>query len=222
MKELFKMGFFGMIFILFLAYNDGKLDELKFIVKDEVVSAIYLPENNSSTREESNDKVSIVQETIEEPSVKSESNSNTIYIRPLGEVDLGDIAFATDVIEDFYGYNVVIQSEVGISPSMLTENGELSSVNTCAELSTSEKTIYITEKELYDINNNLLRGVASGNDQTIIVRGERRFMRETIIHEIGHTLGLKHCNDLTCIMSTNNDAYDSGDFCERCKEKLNK
>jgi predicted Zn-dependent protease len=53
-----------------------------------------------------------------------------------------------------------------------------------------------------------------------IVRGEKSFLKETIIHELGHTLGLRHCNDLTCIMAVDNDGFDSGTFCDKCSRQI--
>jgi predicted Zn-dependent protease len=67
-----------------------------------------------------------------------------------------------------------------------------------------------------------LRGYTTLYGKSIFVRSNRSFLKETIIHEIGHTLGLDHCDDLTCIMAINNDTYDSGDFCNKCKSKINK
>ncbi len=47
---------------------------------------------------------------------------------------------------------------------------------------------------------------------------------KTIVHEIGHSLGLPHCSDPNCIMFFSNWLGDtdrkSKFFCEKCKEKL--
>lgn len=50
-------------------------------------------------------------------------------------------------------------------------------------------------------------------------------LRSVIIHEIGHNLGLDHCNINKCIMSEENRKIpvldNSGnDYCDRCKRKL--
>ena len=86
-------------------------------------------------------------------------------------------------------------------------------------MKTSKKTIYITEQKLWN-NKHYLRGYAFLGGNVAIIRGVKSFLKETIIHEIGHLFGLNHCDDKTCIMGVDNDAYDSGDFCNKCKNQL--
>jgi archaemetzincin len=50
-------------------------------------------------------------------------------------------------------------------------------------------------------------------------------LRKTIIHEMGHNLGLVHCADDTCLMSETNGGIAElnkvgGDYCLKCKKKL--
>ena len=149
------------------------------------------------------------------------SDNHTVIVRALGNVDYGDLDFAADIIRDFYGYNVDISTPIDIEENMLSSDGGLISTKACYNLPVAVKTVFITDKLLYDEKGILLRGVTSGNEKTIIVRGEKRFMKETIIHEIGHSLGLGHCNDETCIMAIHNDETDSGNFCSVCRTKIN-
>jgi archaemetzincin len=57
------------------------------------------------------------------------------------------------------------------------------------------------------------------NEQLLL----ERFKKE-IIHELGHTFGLKHCYVPGCVMASSNYVEDidqkSGEFCGKCREDL--
>lgn len=214
MKGLIQVAFFFLVFVCVGDYLEkGRIDLL-----DSLKSNISLNDsasNNDIVVNEHHDN----NNSHEHPQ-KSETINNTIVIRPLGNVDEGDMNFAINTIKDFYGFDVIVKSNVDITNPMLGNNGELSSVNACFELNSNEKTVYITDRLIYGYEGDLLRGAASHNGMTVLVRGEISFMRETIIHELGHTFGLDHCSDLTCVMAVKNDAWDSGDFCNKCKKQI--
>ncbi|MFN5181945.1 MAG: hypothetical protein ACK5D5_02845 [Bacteroidota bacterium] len=147
------------------------------------------------------------------------TNTNVIYVRALGQIDSGDIEFAEEVIRDFFNYKVYLLPPIPLSEEMYNKDGYMDSSNALLAIKEDRKIINVIDKEVYQ-EGKLLRGVASGDEKTIIIRGEKRFMKETIIHEIGHTLGLDHCDDLSCVMALNNDQFDSGRFCSNCKQKL--
>jgi predicted Zn-dependent protease len=70
-------------------------------------------------------------------------------------------------------------------------------------------------------NRDYLRGLSFLNGNVAIIRGDKSFLEETTIHEIGHLFGLDHCSDITCIMALNNDEFDSGHFCNSCRVHYN-
>jgi hypothetical protein len=182
--------------------------------------SIYFPEKYQDTI--SGNLPNNLQNDLPEEEYNLTSDSRrTICIRSLGTVDDSDLYFARNIIRDKFNFEVLFGSMENIDSIMYDDNGTLNSTLVCSALAAETKTIYITDNLLYDDNGALLRGFTSGDNKTIVVRGEYHFMRETIIHEIGHSLGLKHCQNLTCIMAINNDEYDKGDFCINCSDLLN-
>ncbi|MCX7698251.1 MAG: hypothetical protein N2114_02145 [Candidatus Goldbacteria bacterium] len=60
-------------------------------------------------------------------------------------------------------------------------------------------------------------------DNVLDKKTEERTIK-TVIHELGHTFGLHHCENYKCVMFFSNQISDtdnkSDDFCERCKKLL--
>ncbi len=152
----------------------------------------------------------------------SQDKRQVFYVRGLGDVSKEDLKYTSEIIENFYGYRCVIERNVSIPKGVCFEGTNTINASSCvSELDSDKKTLYLTYNLLND-DNNELRGYTRINGETIIVRGDKSFMKSTIIHEIGHTLGLEHCSDMTCVMASENDAYDSGDFCNNCKRIINR
>lgn len=166
-----------------------------------------------------------------EPSVDNVIPKNdTIYIIGLGKYQESDLEFASKTIKDFYGYPCKIMGEVKTTKAMYVNKGKglddmatLSNLwtdNVVSDITFNKTTLYITD-EILSQGNMDLRGSSYISYKNAIVRGGRSFMKSTIIHEMGHLLGLNHCDDLTCVMAINNDEYDTGDFCVKCKKIIN-
>ena len=147
-----------------------------------------------------------------------------IVVSSLGFVNQSEIDYSIKVIEDFYGYDCSIGGIETITNDMYL-NGNSSIINAdftiekLNQIEKTNKTVYLVNKEMYADNINL-RGYAIRNGNTILVVADRTMLKETLIHEIGHSLGLAHCDDLTCVMAINNDEWDRGTFCSECFRKL--
>lgn len=154
--------------------------------------------------------------------VKTQKITNEVVsVKAIGIVDMTDIDDAVNIIESFYGYRCVVEYGVSLTSDMFY-NGSSDVLNgeyLVEKLFSQNKTVYLIDKKLYG-KGTYLRGIAAVNGNVVVVRGEKSFLRETLIHELGHTLGLRHCSDLTCIMAVDNDQYDSGTFCNKCSRQI--
>jgi hypothetical protein len=147
--------------------------------------------------------------------------NDTIYIRGLGKYQKSDLKKASKIIKEFYGFPCKIIGSVKTIKYMYSKNGKsLDDYKTLSYLKSDSTILYVTDEKITQGSLDL-RGAALPLSNNIIVVGDMSFMKSTLIHEIGHLLGLDHCNDLTCVMALNNDEYDSGDFCGKCKKIIN-
>lgn len=181
-----------------------------------IINDIY-KKNNSTL--ETDTKTLNRSESNSEKKYHRDKNLVDFYIRPLGEVDESDLSDAVKILRDFYQYNCIIKPKVEISENMKIQGTDeiLSAKESLDELSPYGNTIFIADKRLWHLSE--CKGFTNGT--AIIVKGDKSIMKETLLHEIGHTLGLRHCDNLSCIMAINNDEYETGNFCKKCRKKAN-
>lgn len=108
----------------------------------------------------------------------------------------------------------------------------------------ADKTIFVVRKDLYADGLSFIFGISEKKECIVsIARLDPRFygdtenpseanelfkerIRKEILHELGHTMGLKHCPDRKCVMVLSNSIKDvdfkSDEFCKKCIEKLEK
>ncbi len=107
--------------------------------------------------------------------------------------------------------------------------------------SSSEVLIAITKEDLYARGLNFVFGIASAIAGCCLVSTARlvnsfyglpedeglfleRLVKESV-HEIGHVLGLSHCDNPECVMYFSNSIVDTDrkgmDFCPRCRSLVN-
>ena len=167
------------------------------------------------------DKIDGLLSANEESSSIKKDGTVTIHIVGLGDYSQSDLVNAKKYVEEFYGYSCVVDGNVPTKPSMYVENSNTLDITKClAELSVhGQKTIYVTKESLYSKKWGMLRGMTHMRGNTVVVKGGEH-LQETVIHELGHTLGLGHCDNPQCVMAINNDAEDTGQFCSKCKNQL--
>jgi len=204
MKTLIKYGLIicGLIFIVNRSsdFLGGLTDINSKDVKDKIDGLLSPNEESSSTKKDGN---------------------VTFHIVGLGDYSQSDLVMAKKYVEEFYGFKCVVDGNVPTKPSMYVENSITLDITKClAELSVQgQKTIYVTNEKVYSKKWGMVRGMTHIRGNTVIVNGGKN-LQETVIHELGHTLGLGHCDNPQCVMAVNNDAEDTGQFCSKCKNQL--
>jgi len=95
------------------------------------------------------------------------------------------------------------------------------------------KVLLITDADIYDVDTLFVAGQAEVNGRAAVVSyarlgagNEERFLKRVLkesLHELGHTLGLGHCNNHDCVMFPSRVLADSDvkdhEFCQKCKTK---
>lgn len=170
-----------------------------------------------------------------------------IYILPLGNIDLDFFEKLEKDLEKKFGFEVKIKNMKEIPNYSYNKdrdqyNGriilnELENIN----FRNAEKILAITEVDLFMEDLNFIFGQAESNGKICLISTKRlnpefygkkldrdlfykRILKEAI-HELGHTFGLKHCENKKCVMCISNNIGNTdlknNDFCEECGKLYN-
>jgi archaemetzincin len=162
-----------------------------------------------------------------------------INIQPLGDVSPKVINVIVLSVEGFYGYKCVVKPKVEFSQDILAGSRtryEASKILT--KFNSKENLLIITEKDIACKNDNIAEwgvfGLGYRPGVTCVVSTYRikkkvstdvfnDRLKKVCLHEIGHNLGLDHCNsgDVRCMMNDANGTIKQVDsekiyFCKSC------
>lgn len=141
-----------------------------------------------------------------------------IYISGLGDFNQSDLEFASKEVTKVFGIKCEIIDPVKTTPELYSDNTKKLDREKCGSvLRPSNKTIYITNEYFDDKN---ISGIAMKNGKLVVASNTCNHLKKTILHELGHTFGMDHCDDNKCIMGTRNIMTCNDEFCNNCKTKL--
>ena len=146
------------------------------------------------------------------------SKNETVYILGLGDFNQADLETASKEITEVFGFKCKIIDPVKTTPELYVTNTNRLDKDKClTSLNPKNKTVYVKNESLNSKNTS---GSAKKNGKFIIISNTGNHVRKTVLHEMGHTLGMDHCDNNKCVMATRNIMTCNGQFCNNCKTKL--
>jgi len=164
---------------------------------------------------------------------------------PIGDIDPGILQQLKGGLEGVFGCPVRIDRSIAIPDNAFdrTRDQYLSDTLLDSLRRHEQKSAHllgVTEVSIFTQGLNFVFGQADGvnrvavislnqlRDENCILPGGEKLLAERslkeAVHELGHTLGLGHCDDVKCVMHFSNSLIDTDVkgcyFCSRCRPKL--
>ena len=177
-------------------------------------------------------------------SLSDKEHAQIIGIQPFGEFNAHDIPVVINEISIFFRKKVIILNPKPIperwldnyvklycADSLISELSGLQSGNIVEVIGLTHKPLFTIKdippfKPYYD---EYIFGLAHEPGNACIISDYKIStidttlynlrLRNAIIHEVGHNMGLSHCQNAECLMSTKNRGND---YCKLCRKKLTK
>jgi archaemetzincin len=172
----------------------------------------------------------------------SQTIDNTVYIQPLGEVSDISLTIVKNSIEKFYGYKCVVRPKISFSDDLLAKSKTRYNASKILKKFDSNKNLLIiTEADIAKKHRGFdeygILGLGYRPGKTCVVstfRMKRKVSKEKFqdrltkvsIHEVGHNLGLDHCEyDRKCLMNDARGTIKQIDIekiwlCKKCTKQI--
>lgn len=177
-------------------------------------------------------------------SIQRSNPSKIIYIQPLGYVDTMTVKIIKKEVESFYGFKCEVRKEIKLTDDILATSKKRYEANKIlTKYKSSENILLITEKDIayHDKNRNVKEWGIIGlgyRPGTVCIVSTYRIkrnvsdyiftdrLRKVSLHEIGHNLGIDHCDkDPHCLMNDANGTVRKIDkekiyLCKYCRSQI--
>ncbi len=168
-----------------------------------------------------------------------------ICIVPINAIDTGLLTRLALCLEERFLYSCIVRSPLDVPKTILNNVrkqlffGSISAKLSAAYEPREDLLLGITDFDLYKTSHQFIFGSSSPAQRCAVVSIHRlrseyygepsdenalfqRLLKESV-HEIGHTLGLKHCYNARCAMYYSNSIFDTDNkysqFCDACNKR---
>lgn len=171
-----------------------------------------------------------------------QTNTKIIYIQPLGDVKENYVRIVKQSVESFYGYKCIINPKIDFTKDLLAASKTRYEASKILDkFHSKDNILLITEKDIackkdqYPEWGILGLGYRPGTVCVISTFRMKRNvdedriidrLKKVALHEVGHNLGLDHCNkDGRCMMNDANGTISQVDreliyLCPNCKRLI--
>ncbi len=167
-----------------------------------------------------------------------------IHISPLGNIDEKYIHFVQDRVSKFYGFKCVIDKRIPLTDDILAASGKrYEASKIIVKFNSNNNILLLTNVDIAHFNKKKnipeygIIGLGFRPGKTCVVStfrikkgvSEKKMMErleKVSIHEVGHNLGLDHCDyDRECLMNDKKGKisqidFESVWFCNKCSKQI--